>query len=222
VAAGDYLVRACPTWAWQAGEVAKARAYLPPGKQFLVTRSVPCFRRATELERSAGAEEALLTGDDAGWVATHGGGSGSGGPGGAEEIPEMDAAGGAAGASGAAGAAGSDDDDAPDIETLELEEDEATLVTAVPSTSGGGGGGDAIRRTRTYDLSITYDQYYQVPRFWLVGADERGRPLPPAAVLQDVSEEHARKTVTVDPHPHLPVSAASIHPCRRGTRRARS
>jgi ubiquitin-like-conjugating enzyme ATG3 len=33
-------------------------------------------------------------------------------------------------------------------------------------------------------------------------------------VLQDVSEEHARKTITLDPHPHLSVNAASIHPCR--------
>jgi ubiquitin-like-conjugating enzyme ATG3 len=33
-------------------------------------------------------------------------------------------------------------------------------------------------------------------------------------VLEDVSEEHARKTITVDPHPHQPVTAASIHPCR--------
>jgi ubiquitin-like-conjugating enzyme ATG3 len=29
-----------------------------------------------------------------------------------------------------------------------------------------------------------------------------------------VSEEHARKTITLDPHPHLAVNAASIHPCR--------
>ncbi len=33
-------------------------------------------------------------------------------------------------------------------------------------------------------------------------------------ILEDVSEEHARKTITVDPHPHLNISAASIHPCR--------
>jgi ubiquitin-like-conjugating enzyme ATG3 len=33
-------------------------------------------------------------------------------------------------------------------------------------------------------------------------------------VLEDVSEDHAKKTITVDPHPHLAVSAASIHPCR--------
>lgn len=29
-----------------------------------------------------------------------------------------------------------------------------------------------------------------------------------------MSEEHARKTITLDPHPHLSVNAASIHPCR--------
>lgn len=40
-------------------------------------------------------------------------------------------------------------------------------------------------------------------------------PLPPLAqILEDVSEDHAKKTVTLDPHPHLAVSAASIHPCR--------
>ena len=34
--------------------------------------------------------------------------------------------------------------------------------------------------------------------------------------LQDVSHEHARKTVTVDGHPHTGVPAVSIHPCRHG------
>lgn len=33
-------------------------------------------------------------------------------------------------------------------------------------------------------------------------------------VLEDVSEEHARKTITVEPHPHLAVNAASVHPCK--------
>jgi len=38
----------------------------------------------------------------------------------------------------------------------------------------------------------------------------------PIQVLEDVSEEHARKTITLDPHPHLAINAASIHPCRQG------
>jgi ubiquitin-like-conjugating enzyme ATG3 len=32
--------------------------------------------------------------------------------------------------------------------------------------------------------------------------------------LEDVSAEHAEKTVTIDLHPHLPLSSASIHPCK--------
>lgn len=32
--------------------------------------------------------------------------------------------------------------------------------------------GDEIIRTRTYDLYITYDKYYQTPRLWLFGYDE--------------------------------------------------
>ena len=29
-----------------------------------------------------------------------------------------------------------------------------------------------IIQTRTYDLNITYDKYYQTPRLWLFGYDE--------------------------------------------------
>lgn len=29
-----------------------------------------------------------------------------------------------------------------------------------------------IVKTRTYDLHITYDKYYQTPRLWLTGYDE--------------------------------------------------
>ncbi|KAF7141528.1 hypothetical protein RHSIM_Rhsim06G0236800 [Rhododendron simsii] len=33
---------------------------------------------------------------------------------------------------------------------------------------------DNIPRTRTYDVSITYEKYYQTPRVWLTGYDEVG------------------------------------------------
>lgn len=35
--------------------------------------------------------------------------------------------------------------------------------------------------------------------------------------MEDVSEEHARKTITVDPFPHSSVLAASIHPCKHAS-----
>lgn len=31
---------------------------------------------------------------------------------------------------------------------------------------------DSVVHTRTYDLHITYDKYYQTPRLWVVGYNE--------------------------------------------------
>ncbi|KAG2482477.1 hypothetical protein HYH03_018584 [Edaphochlamys debaryana] len=224
VAAGDYLVHACPTWTWEGGDPKKRRTYFPADKQFLVTRKVPCVRRATELEGGYNPNSEFAVageeGEDA-WVATHqdpaasargaGGAAGDGGDG----IPNIDDD---AKPSAAAGQGGAKEDDIPDITDLELNEgeDEAAAPSGrAPGYLRAEEPADNIMRTRTYDLYITYDQYYQVPRFWLVGFDESGKPLLPQQVMEDVSEEHARKTITVDPLPHLSgLSAASIHPCR--------
>ncbi|KAL8867696.1 MAG: hypothetical protein Q9174_005494, partial [Haloplaca sp. 1 TL-2023] len=46
IQAGDYLVYKFPTWSWSdASPPSKRVAYLPVGKQYLVTRGVPCHRR---------------------------------------------------------------------------------------------------------------------------------------------------------------------------------
>lgn len=52
VAAGDLLVFKCPSWTWEAGDPSKTRDYLPKDKQYLVTRNVPCHRRADGLASS--------------------------------------------------------------------------------------------------------------------------------------------------------------------------
>ena len=72
----------------------------------------------------------------------------------------------------------------------------------------------SILKTRTYDVSITYDKYYRVPRVWLRGYDENGNPLSSTEIFEDISADHAHKTVTVEPHVHTGVVSASIHPCR--------
>lgn len=98
VAAGDYLVYKFPTWSWaDASPAAKRVAYLPPGKQFLVTRGVPCHRRLDEnFAGEAGVEENMVRD---GFERRGGDGSSTGG------------AGGAAGSAGDRGGEPADDDD---------------------------------------------------------------------------------------------------------------
>lgn len=75
--------------------------------------------------------------------------------------------------------------------------------------------GDQVIHTRTYDLHITYDKYYQTPRLWVVGYDEHRQPLNVEQMYEDVSQDHAKKTVTMETHPHLPgPNMASVHPCK--------
>ena len=73
---------------------------------------------------------------------------------------------------------------------------------------------DKVLQVRTYDVFITYDKYYQTPRIWLFGYDEERRPLTSAQVFEDVSPDYVKKTVTIETHPHLALSLASIHPCK--------
>lgn len=65
-------------------------------------------------------------------------------------------------------------------------------------------------------LNITYDKYYQTPRLWLTGYDEHHKPLSVEKMYEDISQDHAKKTVTMEQHPHLPGTGPmpSIHPCR--------
>ncbi|GLT84342.1 hypothetical protein SLE2022_025780 [Rubroshorea leprosula] len=75
ILAGDNLVSKCPTWSWESGEPSKRKSYLPPEKQYLITRNVPCLRRAASVEEEyeAAEGEILLDNEDNdGWLATHG------------------------------------------------------------------------------------------------------------------------------------------------------
>ncbi|ESW03344.1 hypothetical protein PHAVU_011G006500 [Phaseolus vulgaris] len=220
VTAGDNLVAKCPTWSWESGEPGKRKPYLPPDKQLLITRNVPCLRRAASVEEEyeAAGGEVLLDGDDNdGWLATHG-------------KPKENKS--------------DEDDNLPSMESLEISkkssikrissymgpeddedipdmaefDDNCNLIENDPSTYlvAHEPDDDNILRTRTYDVSITYDKYYQTPRVWLTGYDEAAMLLQPELVLEDVSQDHARKTVTIEDHPHLPGKHASIHPCRHG------
>ncbi|KAJ1801267.1 E2-like enzyme [Coemansia sp. RSA 2399] len=259
VAAGDYLVFKCPTWTWEKGNPSKRRDYLPADKQFLVTRNVPCLRRADQM--TVGMDDELEPVGEDGWVSAYTGHRGVGAQD-EDEIEEIDGADdgdvqvpsakeierltkgveaadvgtseqdldtplGQVAADGEIDEIPSDIEDIPDIDD-ELEGFDPVEDNDPAAGVGAGAGAkepsaaaesqdaseDKILRTRTYDISITYDKYYQTPRVWLFGYSEQGSPLTTRQIFEDISEDHAKKTVTIETHPHLGVQQASIHPCK--------
>ncbi|KAH1044396.1 hypothetical protein GYH30_025924 [Glycine max] len=216
VTAGDNLVAKCPTWSWESGDPGKRKPYLPPEKQFLITRNVPCLRRAASVEEeyeAAGGEVLLDDEDNDGWLATHGKPKETKSDE-DENLPSMESLEISKKNSikkipSYMGA--EEEEDIPDMAEFDdtsnvIENDPSTYLVAHEPDD------DNILRTRTYDVSITYDKYYQTPR---VGYWSR-MLLQPELVLEDVSQDHAHKTVTIEDHPHLPGKHASIHPCRHG------
>ena len=73
---------------------------------------------------------------------------------------------------------------------------------------------DNIIKTRTYDVSVTYDFFYQVPRMWLTGYGEDGNILTDEQIKEDIMIEYADRTVTIESHPHSGIKSVSIHPCK--------
>ncbi|KAJ4132765.1 E2-like enzyme [Fusarium falciforme] len=194
VAAGDYLVYKFPTWSWGDADSPERRvSYLPPGKQFLVTRNVPCHRRLNDdFAGDAGHEEALVndgedfkeplkvkevrTVDDSGNV-------------GDREVVE--------------------DDEIPDME--DEDDDEAIIRdTGADSKSSG---------RRTYTLYIMYTTYYRTPRLYLSGYLPNGQPLPPHDMMEDIVGDYKDKTVTLEDFPFFAnnIKMASVHPCKHAS-----
>jgi len=243
VDAGDELVYKCPTWSWECGDPRKKKNYLPDDKQFLVTRKVPCPTRVASLENSVS-----LTGEDTASVEEECGGDDwlmshiitaeqqqnrldedlerefdildidgkvleSKTPQEVEQNKinltgkneEID---------------NSNDeireDEYTDMEDFEDNLDESILSPTTYTTPDEDN--DNIIKVRTYDLSITYDKYYQTPRLWMMGytTADSSQPLTGEQMMEDVMTDYANRTVTIDPHPHVTGPHASIHPCQHG------
>ncbi|CAI6086957.1 unnamed protein product [Clonostachys chloroleuca] len=215
VAAGDYLVYKFPTWSWGDADAESRRvSYLPPGKQFLVTRNVPCHRRLDDnFAGDAGHEEALVNdgddfktgsagndGDDDGWLRT--GGLASSQPLKAKQVRTVDEAGNAE-------KDDIDDDDIPDME--DEDDDEAIIRDAGPDSKNGG--------RRTYTLYIMYTPYYRTPRLYLSGYLPNGQPLNPQSMMDDIVGDYKDKTVTLEDFPFFAnnIKMASVHPCKHAS-----
>ncbi|KAL5968131.1 Ubiquitin-like-conjugating enzyme ATG3 [Taenia solium] len=229
VAAGDFLVHHCPTWQWSGGEPSKARSYLPSEKQFLFTKGVPCYKRANQLFNISGDSDRILEEHDAegGWVETSFFNNSE-----SDVCSESETRGNVTVAKTTECTENTNDseEDEEEAEDLDayiqsgmLDETDPQAVSErirQPSKSSGAkddaSTGNGVLQTRTYDLYITYDKYYQTARFWLCGYDEDHNPLSEAQMYEDFSQDHAKKTITTESHPHLSgAPMPSIHPCRQ-------
>ena len=220
VEAGDFLVHRCQTWSWSNALPGLFQSYLPEDKQFLITRRVPCKRRASkfineyaclsELPSDLKLNTNEVLGE--GWML-------------AEILPQDNYE-----------VIGEEekqfisknlekDENIEDIDEIIKNDENAVsvfnqknyILTTEPE-------GDVertlnqqtklIERTRTYNLSITYDLYYKTPRFWLDGYDEFNFPLKHEQIYEDILGDYAKKTATFDVHPCIGVYQLSIHPCK--------
>jgi len=191
--AGDQLVYKFPTWQWaSASSKSLEKPYLPKDKQYLITKGVVCLGRVRDLDRVLSSSAQVDK--EEGWLVA-----------GLAEESDQPAPSIAVSTAGDASSAAPDMSEFADLDSMLLQEDEKDMKTTSVSHS---------KLCRTYDLSITWDKYYQTPRLWLFGYNENGQPLTENEIYQDVLSEYVSKTVTVDAHPATGVRTASIHPCQ--------
>lgn len=195
VKAGDYLVYKFPTWSWGTCPPQLQKKFLPPEKQFLVTRHVPSYQRvATALPDLANSfDEEYDHDSDSEWVPRiNSGGVNALKQEQQQQLCQQDL----------------DDlmDDTVEDDLAEDDIDEFTQINLEQLT------------LRKYDLYIAYSTSYRVPKMYLVGFSANGIPLLPDQMYEDIAGDYKDKTATIE---SLPMSynttSVSIHPCKHSS-----
>ncbi|KAF2205241.1 autophagy-related protein-like protein 3 [Delitschia confertaspora ATCC 74209] len=212
VLAGDFLVFKFPSWEWaDASSPSKRVPYLPEGKQFLVTRGVPCHRRLDDnFAGEAGHDETLVRdgftagageAEDDGWLRT-------GGMGASQEAKVRDVR--TVDESGNLGAA-EEEEEIPDME--DEEDDEEAIIKERHD------GTHTSAPLRTYTLYICYSAHYRTPRLYLSGYGSASEPLRPQQMMEDIVGDYKDKTVTIEDFPFFEhaIKTASVHPCKHAS-----
>ncbi|KAK3676206.1 E2-like enzyme [Recurvomyces mirabilis] len=222
LAAGDFLVYKFPSWSWADAATPDRRvSYFPPGKQYLVTRGVPCRNRVKDglgLGNSGDGDDQVVRdmlegpGEEAGsendgWLKA---GSGSGGMSKSAELRMKDVR--TVDDNGKTEQV--EEDEEEEIPDMEDEEDDEEAIIRDTKTGRGEEG------LRTYTLYITYTPYYRTPRLYLLGYHAASnQPLPPISMMEDIIGDYKDKTVTLEDFSFTspPIKTASVHPCKHAS-----
>ena len=198
--AGDFVTLKCPTWKWTSNK-SQLVDYLPKNKQFITT-NVPCIKRVSSYYKQDSNYVENVKGDwtepifDLGMEKT--------------KVKDI--------------LFNKDEDKTkivineidnycnldiePFIDEVEIKENSENRDCFIVEVE------DNIIKSRTYELSITYDYYYRVPRLWLIGYSENGNPLSVNEIKEDIVLDYYDKTVTIEKHPFISQTCVSIHPCK--------
>ncbi|KAL6453784.1 ATG3 Autophagy-related protein 3 [Candida maltosa Xu316] len=192
VKAGDYLVYMFPTWSWSGcSNKSLSKSFLPSDKQFLITRHVPSYQRAStyltgDINDDDDEEEEEV--DEDGWVKS-------------KKIKKH------------VEAEINDIDDLIDVNAEEGEEGDDDFEEDFDII-------DSENKLRKYDLYITYSTSYRVPKMYLVGFDSNGIPLLPKQMFEDINSDYKDKTATIENLPvALNTTSVSIHPCKHSKKK---
>ena len=201
IEAGNFLISKCPTWKWCAAEEKLYDKRLPKDKQYLKT-NVPSYKRCSEYLKSNATTETVVEGD---WIDAD-----------LENKPKDDKKPTALNLDieekkKEIVAKNTDDDD--DDFVIEGEDDDKNENVEEENKDKQEAQVDVVK-TRTYDVTVTYDFYYRVPRMWLMGYNEKGLPLTDAEMKEDVMPEYRNKTCTIEPQTCTGLRNISVHPCR--------
>jgi len=215
VLAGDYLVKKCPTWKWCSAKKEYYNKSLPEDKQYLLTR-VRSKLRASDYLKNNKTKEKIIEGD---WVdadleikpktETKKGGDIDLDALEKKEKKKVEVA-----------EVKNDDDDfviegdeEPNQEEKKEEKkvDDFEIVDEDDCKEKDQAG---VLKTREYEVTVTYDFYYCVPRMWLMGYNEKGIPLTDDEMKEDIMPEYRNTTCTIEPQTFTGIKNISVHPCR--------
>ena len=189
ITAGDFLVSKYPMWAWESSKSKKHISYLPKHKQMLVLLKVPCVDNIileTETAITDNENWSMLTDSNQKKQQNNTENQKTTEDTTKETTEELDTI----------------DLEIMMEESLSDDDDEVFHSTT------------NILKTKTYDISITYDNYYRTPRIWFMGYDKYGYPLSYDKMARDISNEHNNITATINTHPFYNIKYISVHPCK--------